>query len=127
MTYRKHYIPLESDPEIFTCLMHKVGVNAPLKFVDVWSLERDEIQCLPSPVQALILIMPACPAYEEQRVKIQSLKSDENEEVVWFRQTINNACGLYAILHCACNIPNSFGRTEKHSKLTTPTDANYRS
>lgn len=66
MTYRKHYIPLESDPEIFTCLMHKIGVNASLKFVDVWSLEQDEIQSLPGPVQALILIMPACPAYEEQ-------------------------------------------------------------
>lgn len=29
--------------------------------------------------------------------------SSKAEEVVWFRQTINNACGLYAILHAICN------------------------
>ncbi|RJE21392.1 hypothetical protein PHISCL_06262 [Aspergillus sclerotialis] len=110
MTYRKHYIPLESDPEIFTYLMHKLGVNTSLKFVDIWSLEEDEIHCLPGPVQALILILPDYPAYEEQRVKCQNLEKGENGEVVWFRQTINNACGLYAILHCACNIPNSLER-----------------
>ncbi|KAJ6188554.1 hypothetical protein N7519_003462 [Penicillium mononematosum] len=98
MIYRKHYIPLESDPNIFTSLMHKLGVNPTLKFVDVWSLEQDEIQNLPGAVQALILILPACPAYEEQGVKCQSLKSDENEEVVWFRQTINNALGQKIIL-----------------------------
>lgn len=23
--------------------------------------------------------------------------------VVWYKQTINNACGLYAILHAVCN------------------------
>lgn len=119
MAYRKHYVPLEPDPEIFTHLMHKIGVNTSLKFVDVWSLEEDGIQCLPGPIQALILILPDCPAYEEQQVKYQSLKRDENDDVVWFRQTMNNACGLYAILHCACNIPNSFSKTETHSKLMT--------
>ncbi|KAL5360253.1 hypothetical protein BJX96DRAFT_149997 [Aspergillus floccosus] len=88
--------------------MHKLGVKASLKFVDVWSLEPDNIQWLPGPVQALILILPACPAYEEQRVQIQRFENDKNADVVWFRQTINNACGLYAILHCVCNIPKSF-------------------
>lgn len=127
MTYRKHYIPLESDPEIFTRLMHDIGVNPSLKFVDVWSLDQDGIQCLPRPVQALILVIPDCPAYEEQRVKHRSSKSDGDEEVVWLKQTINNACGLYAILHCACNIPNLFSRIEKHSNITISADNNHRS
>lgn len=30
-------------------------------------------------------------------------KGEEEEPVMWFRQTINNACGLYAILHAISN------------------------
>lgn len=26
-----------------------------------------------------------------------------NETILWFKQTINNACGLYGILHAICN------------------------
>lgn len=27
----------------------------------------------------------------------------EAEDVTWFKQTINNACGFYGILHAICN------------------------
>ena len=30
-------------------------------------------------------------------------EGEEEEPVIWFRQTINNACGLYAILHAISN------------------------
>lgn len=30
-------------------------------------------------------------------------EGEEGERVMWFRQTINNACGLYAILHAISN------------------------
>lgn len=33
----------------------------------------------------------------------------EGEDVLWFKQTITNACGLYALLHAACN-----GAARKH-------------
>jgi ubiquitin carboxyl-terminal hydrolase L3 len=103
--YRKHFIPLESNPEVFTQLIHDLGVSPKLSFQDVLTL--DEPAMFPRPALALVLIFPAAETYESQRVKedaqYEEYASAENEEVVWFKQTINNACGLYAILHAVCN------------------------
>ena len=66
--YRKHYIPLESNPEIFTQLIHNLGVSKSLAFVDVLSLEDpDLLAFVPRPVLALILVFPTSPVYEKQK------------------------------------------------------------
>lgn len=106
MEYKKSYIPLESDPKIFTELMHDLGASSDLQFIDIWSLEDDDIGFIPRPVLALILILPPCPTYEEQRDTQNVTTHDENGELVWMKQTINNACGLYGIMHSVCNIPD---------------------
>ncbi len=64
MPYEKHYIPLESDPEIFTELMHNLGVSR-LSFINVWSLEDNTLVFIPRSILAFILVLPTCPAYEE--------------------------------------------------------------
>lgn len=108
-TYSKHFIPLESSPEIFTELAHNVGLPASLEFHDVLSLDDPELLgMLPRPVYGLILILPTTEAYEkrvkDEDTKLESLQGTKQiEDVVFFRQTINNACGLYAILHAVCN------------------------
>ncbi|KAB8067719.1 hypothetical protein BDV29DRAFT_185677 [Aspergillus leporis] len=104
MEYSKHFIPLESDPRTFTELAHKLGVSDCLEFVDVLSLD-DEVDTIPGPVLALILNLPSCPAYEREKAKEPTHIDHENEGLVWLKQTINNACGLYAILHSVCNVP----------------------
>ncbi|KAI9886427.1 MAG: hypothetical protein M1823_001745 [Watsoniomyces obsoletus] len=107
--YRKHFVPLESDPEIFTRLMHDLGGSTALEFVDVWSLDECE-QWIPRPVLALILVVPTSDTYEEERALRNSavLSGPASDPpppgVMWFQQTINNACGLYALLHAVCNI-----------------------
>lgn len=106
MNYRKHFIPLESDPSIFTDLMHKLGVSTSYAFLDVWSLE-DTID-IPRPVLALLLILPSCPEYEKSLVTHKDCDAS-NKEVIWMKQTINNACGLYGILHAVCNTPGIIG------------------
>ena len=100
MTYAKHYVPLESDPDLFTELMHGLGVYSTFKFIDVWSLDNDMLAFVPRPAQALILILPSCPAYDQVSVMYSAATS---RSILWFNQTINNACGLYAILHAVCN------------------------
>ena len=109
MHYEKHFVPLESDPDIFTELMHDLGVSRSLHFIDVWSLESDLLALIPRPVLALILVLPSCPAYEERRKQEQSSGTADGTNIVWLKQTINNACGLYAILHAVCNNPGSIG------------------
>lgn len=107
--YSKHFIPLESNPEVFTELSHKLGLDEQLEFQDVLSLDDLYLlSMLPRPVYALILVFPTTDAYEQRVAKEDSglgTSRDEqhDENIVFFKQTINNACGLYAILHAVCN------------------------
>ncbi|KAJ4198469.1 ubiquitinyl hydrolase 1 [Fusarium solani] len=85
MSYRKHFIPLESNPTVFTELAYGLGLSPELEFHDVFSLdEPDLLSLIPRPAFALVL-------------------SGIDEDVVWLKQTINNACGLYGILHAVTN------------------------
>ena len=43
MVYRKHYIPLESNPMVFTQLIHKLGVSTTLAFHDVLSIDDPDL------------------------------------------------------------------------------------
>lgn len=127
MIYRKHFVPLESSPDVFTGLMHDLGVSTSLEFVDIWSIDDPEqLALVLRPVLALILVLPTSDAYERHKSHEESNRDFYNgsgcgEDVVWFQQTINNACGLYALLHAVCNIERSkfvgeFGQTQYHPK-----------
>jgi ubiquitin carboxyl-terminal hydrolase L3 len=101
--YRKHYFPLESNPEIFTKLLHALGGSTALSFNDILSLEDQSLDG----ALALILLFPTSQAYQARVEKEDALRSNytesSEEDIIWFKQTINNACGLYAILHAICN------------------------
>ena len=57
---KKTFIPLENNPEVFTELVHKLGVSPKLGFYDVYSLDDlDLLSLIPRPVHALIFISPA--------------------------------------------------------------------
>ena len=107
--YRKHFIPLESNLEPFTELIHELGVLPSLCFQDVLSLDDPELLAfIPRPAFALILVFPTSDAYQNQKAVEEAMRTEchgsgDGEEVVWFKQTINNACGLYGILHAVCN------------------------
>jgi ubiquitin carboxyl-terminal hydrolase L3 len=109
MQYRKHFIPLESNPELFTSLIHRLGVSKTLAFHDVMSLDDSQLLAfIPRPVYALILVFPTSTTYESElaekdKDKAEYIQSGDEETVVWYRQTINNACGLYGILHSVSN------------------------
>src|SRR4051812_36559568 len=94
-TYRKHFIALESNPEVFTELCHKLGVDESLEFRDVLSLDdADVLGHLPRPAYALILVFPTPIDYEK---KLKDEKSDDrttdsaeaDDHILFFRQTIN--------------------------------------
>lgn len=104
--YSKHFIPLESSPEVFNELLRSLGVSHEIAFEDVYSLDQREF--LPRPALAVILVLPTTERYEENKATLEATRavysgSGDTEPVVWFKQTINNACGLYAILHAVCN------------------------
>lgn len=108
---RRHFIPLESNPTVFTHLIHKLGVSDTLAWADVYSLDDpDLLAVVPRPVLALVLVFPTSPTYEKQKEVEESTRPDytgsgADENVMWFMQTINNACGFYGILHAVSNGP----------------------
>ena len=63
---------------------------------------------MPRPVLAFIIVFPTSSDYEDRLLKESDQQADgaltkQNKDVIWFKQTINNACGLYAILHAIAN------------------------
>ena len=99
----KHFIPLESNPSVFTDLGRSLGLPLVLGFDDIFGLDLDSVAVLPRPVYALLLVFPTDDAYEQNRLDNEKLTApDPDEGVAWFRQTINNACGLYGLLHVVC-------------------------
>ncbi|KAG6358168.1 hypothetical protein INS49_014052 [Diaporthe citri] len=106
-TYTKHFLPLESNPDVFNRLIRSLGSSHCLEFQDVVSLDDPDL--LPHPALALILVFPTTDRYEDQRAAEDATRSDSecntDENITWFMQTINNACGLYGILHALSNGP----------------------
>ncbi|KAI5963368.1 YUH1 [Candida theae] len=119
MADSKSVIPLESNPSIFTELSHKLGLSPILQFHDVYSLTDPELlSFLPQPIFGIILLFPLTPNYEAYRKEKDSQSAtynNENGNVHWFKQTIGNGCGLYALLHLLTNISPDL--TLSHSQI----------
>ena len=122
----KTFVPLESNPDVFTDLLRELGgLPAGVVFEDVFAL--DEPAFLPRPALALVAVFPsdrwdsaaAAAASDGGEGTVKTDGEDEKKEkeeaeysgsgarepVMWFRQTIHNACGLYAVLHALANGP----------------------
>lgn len=105
----KHFIPLENNPEVMTTLMHKLGLSPTLAFHDVYSIEDpDLLAFIPRPAHALLLVFPVSKTYEtfrrtEDASRSEYTASGASEPVIWYKQTIGNACGLIGLLHGVSN------------------------
>lgn len=78
---------------------------------DVYSLtDADMLAFIPRPALALLLVFPISAVYESHRMAEDSLAPEYNgtgdkEPVLWWKQTIRNACGLMGLLHAVTNGP----------------------
>ncbi|CAK9436001.1 uncharacterized protein LODBEIA_P05820 [Lodderomyces beijingensis] len=129
MADSKSVIPLESNPQIFTDLAHKLGLSPILQFHDVYSLtDPDLVAFLPQPIFGIILLFPLTPSYEAYRKRTDSQSQDytnDNGNIKWFKQTIRNGCGLYALLHILANLsPDLNLSNSKISDLVSKLDSN---
>ncbi|KAI1377594.1 ubiquitin carboxyl-terminal hydrolase [Hypoxylon crocopeplum] len=105
------FVPLEANPELMTSLLHKLGLSKALQIHDVYSITEPELLAfVPRPALALLLVFPISATYESARlaedagVKEYTGKGDD-EPVLWYKQTIRNACGLMGLLHAVSNGP----------------------
>lgn len=94
-------------------LKTKLGLSDELEFYDVYSLDEPELLShIPRPAHALLVIIPLTKPWDDERKAEDSLEeeyagSGPGEPVIWFKQTIGNACGSIGLLHCAINGPAS--------------------
>ncbi|KAK5110689.1 hypothetical protein LTR85_000750 [Meristemomyces frigidus] len=106
---KRYFVPLENNPEVMTSLTHKLGLSPSLQFHDVWSIDDpDLLAFVPRPAYALLLVFPVNETFakfraEEDKDKPEYSGSGEDEDVVWYKQTIGNACGLMGLLHGVSN------------------------
>jgi ubiquitin carboxyl-terminal hydrolase L3 len=111
------WVPLESDPAIITEYAHNLGLSKSLAFHDVFSIDPELLAFVPRPAHALLLVFPVTRVYENYRVEQDKgrelYKGDTHPEgeIVWFRQTIGNACGTMGVIHAVFNgeIPSLLG------------------
>ncbi|CAI6276005.1 unnamed protein product [Periconia digitata] len=92
-----------------TSLVHNLGLSKKLSFHDVWSIDDpDLLAFVPRPAYALLLIFPVSETYEKFRVQEDTDRPEyqghgPDEQVIWYKQTIGNACGLIGLLHGVSN------------------------
>lgn len=98
-------IPLESNPEIFTSFAQNLGLSQAYAFHDVYSItDKDLLSFIPRPCQAIIMLFPITEAYEMVKSQEESQRTSTPPNVIWFKQTVKNACGLYALLNSISNL-----------------------
>jgi hypothetical protein len=101
--------PAENNPEVMTSLVHNLGLSNKLAFHDVFSIDDpDLLAFVPRPAYALLLIFPVSETYENFRVQEDKERPQYDghgpeENVLWYKQTIGNACGLIGLLHGVSN------------------------
>lgn len=111
-----------------TRLVHDLGLSSRFGFVDVYSIsDPDLLAFVPRPALALLLVFPVSESYENARLEEDATLEDwnkkgEEEDPMWFKQTIRNACGMMGVLHAVAN-----GARELISKYLTSMPALFTS
>ncbi|TVY13456.1 putative ubiquitin carboxyl-terminal hydrolase [Lachnellula arida] len=103
--YKKHLIPLESNPDVFNYLIHLLGISLALTFQDVFSI--DEPDLLPHPALALVLVFPTTDGYEIRKIAEEATYeeyggSGEDEDVVYAARDFIEPDSLIANLLESC-------------------------
>ncbi|CAD6998376.1 ubiquitin carboxyl-terminal hydrolase [Ceratitis capitata] len=101
------WLPLESNPDVLTKYIHKLGVSKEWSLTDVVGLDPEMLEWIPQPVKAIILLFPISETYEKHRAEEhESLMSDPGsypEDLFYMRQLTSNACGTVALIHSVAN------------------------
>ncbi|XP_072763913.1 ubiquitin carboxyl-terminal hydrolase isozyme L3 [Anoplolepis gracilipes] len=100
------WLPLESNSEVMTKFLHKMGVPKKWSIIDVYSFDSDLLAIIPRPILAVVLLYPdpsKVEKAEKEKEEVKDNKSDAPESIYHMKQCISNACGTIALLHSVAN------------------------
>ncbi|UZJ57349.1 hypothetical protein CBS101457_006669 [Exobasidium rhododendri] len=109
MSNTLRWVPLESNPELYSSWSSSMGLDtSKYAFVDIYGLDDELLSMVPQPVEAVLCLFPVTKEYEEKRLEEDSrqepfLGPEKEGDLIWFKQTIGNACGTIGLLHSICN------------------------
>ena len=96
-----HWPALESDPQIFTEYLLKLGMSDEWHLCEVFGLDDDWLSFVPQPCLGAIV------AFDRKTREDEKPGLGENSEIVPFYMkqtgTLDNACGIIACLHAIMN------------------------
>lgn len=94
--------PLESNPEIFTEYMHRIGLSPMFAIGEVFGFDEDLLAFLPQPIYGIIV------AFERLKNDRDKGSAADTALVNYYMNqsgTLDNACGIIACLHASLNAP----------------------
>jgi ubiquitin carboxyl-terminal hydrolase L3 len=115
---KDYWVPLESNPEVMTDFMHRLGVKKTWQFHDCFGLDEELLAMVPQPCLAVLLLFPYDKLKSEkqkEREKIEKEGQDISPKVYYMKQLVGNACGTVAVMHSLLNNLN---------KIETESDKN---
>ncbi|KAE8260878.1 hypothetical protein A4X13_0g64 [Tilletia indica] len=106
------WVPLEANPDIFNSWASNMGLDThKLAYHDIFGLDDELLQMVPQPVEAVLLLFPINQAIasfrreqdqgkqEQTQPEPETESGNKEESLLWFKQTIGNACGTIGLLH----------------------------
>ncbi|KAK4056487.1 ubiquitinyl hydrolase 1 [Microbotryomycetes sp. JL221] len=102
------WLPLESNPDSYTKWSSALGLDkSKWTFQEVYGLDDELLAWVKQPVKAVLLLFPITQAYEQYRKQqdeqIAQHGVKDVQDIIYFKQTIANACGTMALLHALAN------------------------
>ena len=103
------YLPLESNPDMLTEFIRKLGVLSPTRFVDIWSFDDETIELFPQPMLAVCVLYPSDVVDRERAKEFEAQRRfypSDGSKCLYIKQRMEehgNACGTIAVLHAICN------------------------
>ncbi|KAF9552077.1 peptidase C12, ubiquitin carboxyl-terminal hydrolase 1 [Agrocybe pediades] len=118
-----HWLPLESNPEVFNAWAEKAGlVMSQAHFSDIYGFDPELLDIVPKPVKAVILLFPidedgeARRKAEDERIAREGQPKVDNT-IFFIKQTISNACGTIGLIHALANAGVEFKPTSPLQKF----------
>ncbi|XP_040567760.1 ubiquitin carboxyl-terminal hydrolase isozyme L3 [Lepeophtheirus salmonis] len=97
---QQRWLPIECNPDTMNKFLYQCGMPKKWCVTDVLGLDETLLAMLSTPVLGIMLLYPL---RSDEAIQESDGKYEDNPNVYFMKQTISNACGTVAMIHCIAN------------------------